>query len=143
MMTPDLKGSKTLEHLRRAFASEAQANRRYLYFARQADVEGYPEIAGLFRDTAEGEAGHALGYLDLIRETGDPATGLPIGDTASNLESAIAGETHETIEVYPMMAATARAEGFTEIADWFERLAKAEGNHAARFKKGLASIKSS
>jgi rubrerythrin len=138
---PDLTGSKTFENLKRAFASEAQANRRYLYFARLADVEGYPEIAGLFRDTAEGEAGHAQGYLDLIREVGDPATGLPIGDTPKNLESAIAGETHETLEVYPAMAATARAEGYLEIATWFERLAKAEGNHAARFKKGLDSIR--
>ena len=52
---PTLKGSQTLENLKTAFAGEAQANRRYLYFARQADIEGYPEIAGLFRDTAEGE----------------------------------------------------------------------------------------
>jgi rubrerythrin len=141
MKAPNLKGTKTHENLLRAFANEAQANRRYLYFARQADIEGYSEIAGLFRDTAEGEAGHAQGYLDMLKDTGDPATGLLIGDTARNLESAIAGETYETTEVYPDMAKAAREEGFVEVAEWFERLAKAEGNHAARFQRGLASLR--
>lgn len=136
-----LKGSKTYENLKTAFANEAQANRRYLYFARQADVEGYPEVAGLFRDTAEGEAGHAHGHLDHLRKVGDPATGMPIGTTSANLEAAIAGETSEHTGVYPSMAATAREEGLVEIADWFERLAKAEGNHAARFRRGLDSIR--
>jgi len=134
-----LKGSKTLENLKTAFAGESQANRRYLYFARQADVEGYPDVAGLFRDTAEGEAGHANGHLDYLKEVGDPATGLPIGETARNLESAIAGETGEYSEMYPGMARTAREEGLCEIADWFETLAKAEKNHAARFRQKLKS----
>jgi rubrerythrin len=140
---PNLKGTQTHENLKRAFASEAQANRRYLFFARQADLEGFPEIAGLFRDTAEGEAGHAQGYLDFLKQLGDPSTGLPIGSTANNLESAIAGETHEYTEVYPAMAKTAREEGFPEIATWIERLAKAESNHAARFRQGLESLRGS
>jgi len=139
-MTP-LKGSKTHENLKMAFANEAQANRRYLYFARQADVEGYPEIAGLFRDTAEGEGGHAHGFLDYLKPLGDPISGLPIGITVANLEAAIAGETLENSTIYPKMAATAREEGFAEIAEWFERLAKAERNHAGRFKGGLDSIR--
>jgi rubrerythrin len=132
-----LKGSKTLDNLKAAFAGESQANRRYLYFARQADVEGLPDVAGLFRDTAEGEAGHANGHLDYLKEVGDPATGLPMGDTARNLESAIAGETGEYTEMYPGMAKTAREEGLGEIADWFETLAKAEKNHAGRFRQKL------
>jgi len=136
-----LKGSKTHENLKTAFANEAQANRRYLYFARQADIEGYPEIAGLFRDTAEGEAGHAHGHLDHLRKIGDPATGMPIGATLANLESAIAGEASEYTSGYPTMAATAREEGFSEIADWFERLAQAEHNHADRFHRGLENIR--
>jgi rubrerythrin len=135
-----LNESKTHANLKMAFASEAQANRRYLYFARQADVEGYPEIAGLFRDTAEGETGHAHGFLDQLRKVGDPATGMPIGTTSANLEAAVAGETFEYRELYPAMAATAREEGFPEIAEWFERLAKAERNHAERFRKGIASV---
>ncbi len=137
---PELKGSKTHENLKAAFAGESQANRRYLYFAKTADVEGYPDIAGLFRDTAEGETGHAHGHLEYMRKVGDPATGLPIGDTATNLKASVAGETHEYTDMYPGMAKTARAEGFTEIADWFETLAKAEKSHAGRFEKGLASI---
>ena len=137
---PVLKGSKTHENLKEAFASESQANRRYLYFARQADVEGYSDIAGLFRDTAEGETGHAHGHLDFLKEVGDPITGEPFGDTLSNLKSAIVSETHEYQEMYPNFARVARDEGFEEIAEWFETLARAERSHAGRFQKGLDSI---
>lgn len=136
----NLKGSKTHENLKYAFAGESQANRRYLYFAKTADVEGYPDIAGLFRDTAEGETGHAHGHLDYLKKVGDPATDLPIGDSVLNLKAAIAGETHEYTDMYPGMAKTARSEGFEEIADWFETLAKAEKSHAGRFEQGLKSI---
>jgi rubrerythrin len=117
------------------------ANRRYLYFAKVADVEGYPEVAGNFRDTAEGETGHAHGHLDYLKTVGDPATDKPFGDTQANLKSAIHGETHEYTDMYPGMAKTARDEGFKEIADWFETLAKAEKSHAGKFQKMLDSIK--
>jgi len=136
----DLNGSKTHDNLKAAFAGESQANRRYLYFAKVADVEGYPEIAGNFRETAEGETGHAHGHLDYIKKVGDPATGLPIGSTEANLAAAVAGETHEYTDMYPGMAATAREEGFDEIADWFETLAKAEKSHAGRFQALLDDI---
>ncbi|HEY1204378.1 MAG: rubrerythrin family protein [Acidobacteriaceae bacterium] len=135
-----LKGTQTHQNLKDAFAGESQANRRYLYFAKQADIEGYPDVAGLFRDTAEGETGHAHGHLDYLKEVGDPATGLAIGDTQENLGAAVAGETHEYTDMYPGMAKTAREEGFAEIADWFETLAKAEKSHAGRFQQGLDSI---
>ena len=135
-----LKGSKTQDNLKAAFAGESQANRRYLYFAKIADVEGYPEIAGNFRETAEGETGHAHGHLDYLKSVGDPATDLPIGDTAKNLKAAVASETHEYTDMYPGMAKTARSEDFTEIADWFETLAKAEKSHAGRFQSLLDSI---
>ncbi|MED5232444.1 MAG: rubrerythrin family protein [Actinomycetota bacterium] len=135
-----LDGSQTLENLKAAFAGESQANRRYLYFAKVADVEGYPDIAGNFRDTAEGETGHAHGHLDYIKTVGDPATGLPIGDTLENLAAAVAGETHEYTEMYPGMAKTAREEGHDDIADWFETLAKAEKAHAGRFQSLLDGV---
>ena len=137
---PDLSGTKTHVNLKEAFAGESQANRRYLYFAKIADVEGYPEVAGNFRETAEGETGHAHGHLDYLKKVGDPATDLPIGDTSNNLKSAIHGETYEYTEMYPGMAKTAREEGFEEIADWFETLAKAEKSHAGRFEEMLESI---
>ena len=137
----DLKGSKTAQNLKDAFAGESQANRRYLYFAQQADVEGNNDIAVVFRSTAEGETGHAHGHLEYLEETGDPATGKPIGNTRNNLGAAIAGETHEYTDMYPGMARTARDEGFDEIADWFETLAKAEKSHAGKFQKTLESIK--
>ena len=136
----NLKGTKTHENLKAAFAGESQANRRYLYFAKIADVEGYPEVAGNFRETAEGETGHAHGHLDYLKKVGDPATGLAIGSTEENLKAAIAGETHEYTDMYPGMAKTARTEGFPEIADWFETLAKAEKAHAGRFSAMLQSI---
>ncbi len=135
-----LNGSQTLENLKAAFAGESQANRRYLYFAKVADIEGYPDIAGNFRDTAEGETGHAHGHLDYLKAVGDPATGLPIGDTLENLAAAVAGETHEYTEMYPGMAKTAREEGHSDIADWFETLAKAEKAHAGRFQSLLDGV---
>ena len=137
---PKLQGSKTETNLKEAFAGESQANRRYLYFAQKADVEGFNDVAAVFRSTAEGETGHANGHLEYLQEVGDPATGKPIGDTSKNLVAAIAGETHEYTDMYPGMARTARQEGFDEIADWFETLAKAEKSHAGRFQKALDTL---
>ncbi len=122
----NLKGSKTEKNLKDAFAGESQANRRYLYFAAKADVEGFNDVSAVFRSTAEGETGHAHGHLEYLEQVGDPATGLPIGETKLNLKAAIAGETHEYSDMYPGMAKQAREEGFGEIADWFETLAKAD-----------------
>ena len=135
-----LKGSKTEKNLKDAFAGESQANRRYLYFAQKADVEGYNDVATVFRSTAEGETGHAHGHLEFLEAVGDPATGKPIGSTSKNLEAAIAGETHEYTDMYPGMARDARQEGFDEIAGWFKTLAKAEKSHAGRFTKALKDL---
>ena len=137
---PALKGSKTEENLKTAFAGESQANRRYLYFAQKADIEGYPDISTLFRSIAEGETGHAFGHFDFLAAAGDPVTDQPVGATEDNLRSAIHGETYEYTEMYPGFARTARDEGFTEIAEWLETLARAEKSHAGRFHQGLQSI---
>ena len=136
----DLQGTQTHENLKEAFAGESQANRRYLWMAQKADVEGYPEVATLFRSTADGETGHAHGHLDFLAQVGDPATDLPIGDTEDNLKSAVAGETYEYTEMYPGFAKTARDEGFDEIAEWLETLARAEKSHAGRFTEGLNNV---
>jgi len=135
-----LASTRTHENLKHAFAAESQANRRYMYFARRADIEGYPEVGGLFRDTAEAETGHAFGHLDFLKEAGDPATGFAIGGTDLNLKSAVEGETYEYTQMYPGFARIAREEGFTEIAEWFETLARAEKSHAGRFQKGLDNL---
>ena len=137
---PELKGSKTESNLKEAFAGESQANRRYLYFAQKADVEGYPDVAALFRSVAEGETGHAFGHFDFLAKVGDPVTGVPVGPTADNLKSAIEGETYEYTEMYPGFARTARDEGFEEVAEWLEVLARAEKSHAGRFTEGLKSL---
>src|ERR1700761_7810911 len=102
-----LKGSRTEENLKAAFAGESQANRRYLYFAAKADVEGQNDVAALFRSTAEGETGHAHGHLEYLEAVGDPATGLPFGSSRQNLQAAIAGETHAYTDKYTGMAKSA------------------------------------
>jgi rubrerythrin len=137
---PALEGSQTHSNLKEAFAGESQANRRYLYFAQKADIEGYPDVAALFRSVAEGETGHAFGHFDFLKEVGDPATGEPVGGTEANLKSAIAGETYEYTEMYPGFSKTARDEGFEEIAEWLETLARAEKSHAGRFAEGLENV---
>ena len=135
-----LRGTRTEHNLQAAFAKEAQANRRFLYFAQKADIEGHSDVAAIFRSTAEGETGHAHGHLEYLEACGDPETGLPIGATADNLRAAIASESLDGETLYPGMARTAREEGFDEIADWFETLAKAEASHANRFRKALADL---
>jgi rubrerythrin len=135
-----LKGSKTQENLKRAFIRESQANRRYLYFAAKADVEGQNDVATVFRSIAEGETGHAYGHLEFLEPCSDPMTDLPMGRSRDNLKAAIASETYDYSEMYPEMAKTAREEGFDEIADWFETLAKAERAHANRLQQQLDSL---
>lgn len=136
-----LKGSKTENNLKEAFAREAQANRRFFYFASKADVEGFTEIAKLFRSTAEDETGHAAGLLEYLEGCGDPVTGSPFGRTEANLKSAIASEQYEYETLYPAMAQQARDEGHDDIADWFDTLAKSEKTHAERFQKLLDKTK--
>ncbi len=136
----ELKGSQTHENLKHAFAGESQANRRYLYFAQKADVEGYTEVSAVFRSTAEGETGHAFGHMDFLEDAGDPATDEPFGSTEDNLKSAVVGEVYEYTEMYPGFMKAARDEGFDEIAEWFETLARAEKSHAGRFQAALDSL---
>jgi rubrerythrin len=137
----NLVGTKTEQHLKDAFAGESKANRRYLYFANMADIAGAQDVASVFRHTAEGETGHAHGHMEYLIAggSGDPETGLPSSNVAEALASAIHGETHEYTDMYPGMARDAREEGFDEIADWFDTLAKAERSHAGKFTKTLAA----
>ncbi len=137
----ELKGSRTEQCLKEAFATESQVQLRYLYFANKADLEGKSDVAALFRSSAQGEIGHAHGHLEFLEQSGDPATGLPMGNTRQNLQSAVVSETHESTHVYPEMAKTAREEGFDDIADWFETLAKAERSHTIRYEKALNELK--
>ena len=137
---PSLRGTETEQNLKDAFAVDSQANRRYLYFAQKADVEGHNDVAAVFRSTAEGESEHAHGHLEYLEEVGDPATGKPIGPTGDNLKAAIASEIHQHTDIYPGMARVARREGFDEIADWFETLAKAGKSHARRFQNVLDAL---
>lgn len=138
MTFPD---SKTHSNLKAAFAGESQANRRYVWMASVAEQEGLLEVSDLFKHSADGETGHALKHLMFLAEmAGDPATGMTLGDTITNLKSAVAGETYEYTDMYPDFARTAREEGYTQIAAWFETLAKVERFHAGRFQQALAKL---
>jgi len=137
---PSLRGTVTEQNLKNAFAWESQANPRYLYFAQKADAEGFNDVAAVFRSAAESKTGNAHRHLEYLEEVRDPGTGKPIGPTRDNLKAAIVGETHEDVDIYPGMARAARQEGFDEIADWFETLAKAGKSHASRFQKALDAL---
>ncbi|MFQ5980659.1 MAG: rubrerythrin family protein [Candidatus Heimdallarchaeota archaeon] len=136
----EFKETKTFENLKAAFAGESQANRRYLWFAKVAEEAGQSEIAKEFQKIAKHETAHAHRHLEFLKQVGDPATGLAIGDTNANLKAAIAGETHEFENMYPDMAKTAKEEGFDEIARWFEQVGKAENAHAKKYRELLDSI---
>jgi rubrerythrin len=136
---PSLKGTETEQNLKDAIAAESQASCRYLCFAQKADVDGFNDLAAVFRSTADGKTGHAYGHLQYLEEVGDSATSKPIGPTGI-LKAAIASETHEYADMYPGMARVARQEGFDEIADWFETLAKAAKSHVGRFQKALGAL---
>lgn len=136
----DLSHSETRTNLEEAFAAEAMANRRYLFFAELADIEGFPQVAGAFREIAEAETGHARGHLEYLQEVADPATGQPIDDAVAMVASALVGERIDAEERYPRMAETARREGFGEIADWFDTLARAERAQAERLARLLDEL---
>jgi rubrerythrin len=142
-MAKSIKGTRTEQSLKEAFAGESQANRRYLYFANMCDIAGAGDVAAVFRSTAEGETGHAHGHMEYLIEggAGEPGTGMPAKTVTEALEAAISGETHEYTDMYPGMAKAARDEGFDEVADWFETLAKAERSHANKFTKTLEAHK--
>jgi rubrerythrin len=137
---PSLKGTRTEQNLKNAFAGESRANRRYLRLARNADVEGLKEFAAVFRSTAERKIGCAHGHLEYLQEVGDPAIAKPIGPAGDLLKAAIASETQEYIDMYAGMACIARQEGVDELADWFETLAKAGKWPVGRFRKVLDAL---
>lgn len=120
--------SKTDKNLMDAFAGESQANRKYLAFAKQADKEGLPGVAKLFRAAAEAETIHAHAHL---RNAGK------IGNSTENLKVAIEGETYEFTKMYPEMIKDAKEEGKDAIAKYFDMVNKVEEVHANLYKKAL------
>ena len=140
-----LKGSKTEKNLLTAFAGESQARNRYSYFASQAKKEGYEQISSIFLETADNEKEHAKRFFKFL-EGGDvqiswafPA-GI-IGDTATNLTEASQGENYEWTEMYPQYAKIAGEEGFTEVAEVFRNISKAEKQHEKRYRGLLKNVK--
>ena len=129
----ELKGTKTEQNLMSAFAGESQARNKYTYYASQAKKEGYVQISKLFEETANNEKEHAKIWFKLLH-------GGKISDTLTNLKDAAAGENYEWTEMYPEFAKEAKEEGFDEIAELFNLVAKIEKAHEERYKKLLLSI---
>lgn len=127
-----LEGTPAAENIREAFAREAQAALRCLYFARRADVEGFADVAAYLRALADGEAGHGFGHLEFLEEASDPLAGA--GDTRGNLDSAIA-EAEANAGAYDGYAAAARKARLPDVADWFESVAAAEQAHVAQLQR--------
>lgn len=125
------KPSQTENNLKTAFAGEAMARNKYTYFAKAARNENYHYIAKLFEETAENELQHAKDEFKLLKG---------IGDTKTNLKTAIEGEHYETSEMYPEFAKTAEKEGNKEAARLFREIAKAEAHHEARYQKLLEML---
>ncbi|MBQ9944306.1 MAG: rubrerythrin family protein [Clostridia bacterium] len=127
----ELKGSKTEQNLRDAFAGESQARNKYTYFASKAKKEGYVQIAALFEETANNEKEHAKIWFKLLNG---------IGDTAQNLKSAAEGENYEWTDMYATFAKEAKEEGFDHIAYLFEEVGKIEKEHEERYLKLLSNV---
>jgi rubrerythrin len=143
-MAKSVKGTRTESNLKEAFAGESQANRRYLYFANMADVAGSPDVAAVFRSTAEGETGHAHGHMEYLITggAGEPGTSMPAGTVAEALEAAIHGETHEYQNMYPWLWPKKHAmKDLMKSPTGLTTLAKAERSHAMKFTKTLAAHK--
>lgn len=136
----DLKGLPTHRRLVEAFSAESCTVHRYLYFAKIAEIEGYQEVAQAFRDLAEGGVCNAHGHLDFLKRVGDPVTDLPVGETERNLQAAIAAELREYTEQIPEMAQTAHADGFPDIANWFETLTRLKQAHVDRLNDLLEAM---
>ena len=129
----ELKGSKTEENLRTAFAGESQAHTKYLYYASKAAKDGYVQIGKLFEDTAKNEKEHAKIWFKLLHNGGVPST-------EENLADAAAGENYEWTDMYDRMAQEAEEEGFHEIAEKFRGVGAIEKRHEERYRKLLQNI---
>lgn len=129
----ELKGSKTEQNLREAFAGESQARNKYTYFASKAKKEGYEQIAAIFQETADNEKEHAKLWFKLLN-------GGDLSSTADNLKSAAEGENFEWTDMYDRMAKEAKEEGFDKIAFLFEQVGKIEKEHEERYLKLLENV---
>lgn len=134
MSAEKLEDSRTFENLRKAFAEEAALAFRYLYYAALAEFEGREKHSALFKEIAEGGAQSAHGSFDFLKLVKDPESGIAVGGTLKNLESLVQTETKQFNSTYPEMAKTAREEGLTDIASWFETLEKAKRAHVQKLR---------
>jgi len=123
--------NKTTENLQTAFAGESQANRKYLFFAEQADKENHRQIARLFRAAAEAETVHARNHLRVLEG---------VKSTADNLQAAIGGEHHEFTQMYPEFMQQAEAESESKARNSFDLANRVEKIHHGLFEAALGML---
>ena len=128
-----LKGPKTEQNLREAFAGESMARNKYSYYSSKAKKDGYVQIAAIFEETANNEKEHAKIWFKLLHDGAVPATEVNLADAAE-------GEMYEWTDMYDRMAKEAAEEGFNEIAALFRGVAKIEKEHEERYRKLLANV---
>ena len=142
---------KTIQNLTKAFVGESQARNRYTFYAKVAMKEGYEQIGALFMETAEQEKTHAkrlFEHITDLNKKGENVEAIKVeaeapviyGTTIENLKTAIAGEHHETAEMYPEFAKTAEEEGLTDIANRLKAIGRAEAHHKERYQKLLKEL---
>ena len=129
----ELKGSQTEKNLKAALAGESIARNKYTYFATQARKEGLTELADMFERLSINECTHAKFWYTAVHGAMRPS--------AENLEIAAAGELEEWSRMYPSFAATAREEGFDDLAMMFERVAAIEKDHEKQFMEAIIRMK--
>ena len=129
----ELKGSKTEENLKTAFAGESQAHTKYQYYASRAEKDGFHQIGAIFKETALNEKEHAKIWFKLLH-------GDSVPETTVNLKDAANGEHYEWTDMYAGFAKTAKEEGFAHIASLFEKVGEIEKDHEERYRKLLANI---
>lgn len=135
-----LEDTRTHDNLKESFAVETQAAQLFTRFARISEIEGFPEVAVVFREIAESRAGFAHGHLDFLMRAADPLGGAAMGETSANLPAALALQEAEGPAALDERARTAQAEGFADIASWFTTLARSRAAHSGRIAAALAAF---
>jgi rubrerythrin len=138
---PSLLGSRTQENLEAAFAQDAQSIQLFGYFAKIAQIEGFSDAARTWEELAESQQQFTHGHLDFLKRVGEPLARHRMGETSQNLAAGIAIEQLDAAERLEQMARTAHAEGFPDIASWFESISDAKRARVARLQDGLSQTK--
>ncbi len=137
---PALRGSRTQTNLERALSRDSQSTQLLTYFAKIAQIEGYPDAARALSELAESQVQYTHGHIDFLKRVGDPLARKRVGETTLNLSASIAIEQLDAVNDLEEMARTAHGEGFPDIASWFESVSDAKRSRIERLQRELSQI---